>query len=114
MLLMHPEMQFGRIVFSTFFPRATFHTAWTRNGPRPAGPKFKKYARASGVESSILVVLASVHRYSRPMVPFDNPFAFKTTRLAVLRRERRGAGVDLHVQTRFGDVARSSREGFSK
>jgi hypothetical protein len=30
-----PEMQFGRIVFSTFCPRATFHTAWVsryRNG----------------------------------------------------------------------------------
>jgi hypothetical protein len=28
MLLMRPEMQFGRIVFSTFCPRATFRTAW--------------------------------------------------------------------------------------
>jgi hypothetical protein len=26
--LMHPEMQFRRIVFSTFCPRASFHTAW--------------------------------------------------------------------------------------
>jgi hypothetical protein len=26
--LMHPEMQFSRIVFSTFCPRASFHTAW--------------------------------------------------------------------------------------
>jgi hypothetical protein len=28
MLLMHPEMQFRRIMFSTFCARATFHTAW--------------------------------------------------------------------------------------
>ena len=27
MLLMHPEMQFGRMMFSAFCQRATFHTA---------------------------------------------------------------------------------------
>jgi hypothetical protein len=31
--LMHPEMQFRRIVFSTFCPRASFHTAWVTSGP---------------------------------------------------------------------------------
>src|SRR6202163_4734087 len=30
--LMNPEMQFRRIMFSTFCPRASFHTAWTHNG----------------------------------------------------------------------------------
>jgi hypothetical protein len=32
MLLMHPEMQFGRMMFSAFCQRATFHTAWVKNG----------------------------------------------------------------------------------
>jgi hypothetical protein len=34
MLLMNPEMQFGRITFSSFCQRATFHTAWTYTGRR--------------------------------------------------------------------------------
>jgi hypothetical protein len=29
--LMHSEMQFRRIVFSTFCPRASFHTAWVNH-----------------------------------------------------------------------------------
>ena len=32
MLLMHPEMQFGRMMFSAFCQRTTFHTAWTHSG----------------------------------------------------------------------------------
>jgi hypothetical protein len=31
MLLMHPEMQFGRMMFPVFCQRATFHTAWTQS-----------------------------------------------------------------------------------
>jgi hypothetical protein len=31
-LLLHPEIQFERIVFSTFSSRSSFHTAWTHNG----------------------------------------------------------------------------------
>jgi hypothetical protein len=38
--LMHPEMQFRRIVFSTFCPRASFHTAWTHSRPRTFGRIF--------------------------------------------------------------------------
>jgi hypothetical protein len=40
MLLTHPEIQFGRIVFSPFCPRASFHTAWVKGGSGGiAGPR---------------------------------------------------------------------------
>jgi hypothetical protein len=40
MLLMHPEMQFGRIAFSSFCPRATFHTAQVnRDRRKPTAPR---------------------------------------------------------------------------
>src|SRR5258708_2238121 len=46
--LMHPEMQFRRIVFSTFCQRASFHTAWTRSGhSRAADLRYRKQADAS-------------------------------------------------------------------
>jgi hypothetical protein len=43
--LMHPEMPFRRIMFSTFFPRASFHTAWVIHDRVEPGPAMSAFPR---------------------------------------------------------------------
>jgi hypothetical protein len=43
--LMHPGMQFRRIVFSTFCRRASFHTAWVN--------RYRSFAAESDMKSEI-------------------------------------------------------------
>jgi hypothetical protein len=48
-----PEMQFGRIVFSTFCPRATFHTAWVNRVTLAVGRPLPVYAGQQTFSESV-------------------------------------------------------------
>jgi hypothetical protein len=95
---MHPEMPFRRIVFSTFFPRASFHTTWViREWVRPAaGPAMSAIFRITPSLFRMLNALVDNSRFESVLDCQQGQIravlAFRSTTPSPIRAGRQGRG----------------------